>query len=167
MALAGCSGGGRDGGAAPPDRSPASGGATASSPAPAGPEGPDGAPGCRPASPVAPYGGDGLPEVRATGGGIEARGLLMSPKGWPPLKARQELKIVWRVTGEGPLRVTATGPDGRDRPVAWGPESHGGSSFRRPGAEWGVGYRIDEPGCWRLGLARGGGTADAWLRVAA
>src|SRR5690606_33226988 len=135
VVLAGCSGSEDDGGTAPPARSPGAAGAS-SGPA-AGPGGPDGAPGCRPASPVARYGGDGRPEVRATGRGIRARGLLMSPKGWPPLRADQELKIVWRVTGEGPLRAAATGPDGRDRPITWGPESHGGSSFQRPGQEWG------------------------------
>ncbi|MGP4026825.1 hypothetical protein [Actinomadura sp. 3N407] len=163
LAAAGCSAGGRDGGAAPPDRSPETAGATAAT----GPQGPDGAPGCRPASPVAPYGGDGLPEVRATGNGIRARGLIMVPGGYPPLRAGRELKIVWRVTGSEPLRATTTGPDGRDRPVLWGPERHGGSSYHRPGDEWGVGYRLDEPGCWRLRLTRGTGSADAWLRVAA
>ncbi|TDC69478.1 hypothetical protein E1200_08420 [Actinomadura sp. GC306] len=160
LAVAGCSGDGRGGGTAPPGTAPAS-----AAPAAAGPSGPDGAPGCRPASPVAPYEGDGLPEIRATGHGIRASGLLMSATGHP-VRADQELKIVWRVTGDGPLRAAATGPDGREREPAWGPEPHGGSSFQRPGSEWGVGYRIDEPGCWRLRLARGTGTADAWLRVA-
>ena len=165
-AAAGCAGGDDD--AATAGRTPgnAGTGSTTSATGAAGPEGPDGAPGCRPASPVAPHGGHGLPEIRATGDGIRAWGLMMSATGWP-VRAGKELKIVWRVTGDGPLRATATGPDGREHGPAWGPESHGGSNFDRPGEEWGIGYRIDEPGCWRLRLARGTGTADAWLRVAA
>ncbi|WP_433467851.1 hypothetical protein [Spirillospora sp. CA-128828] len=108
-----------------------------------------------------------MPEVRGTGHGIRAWGLMMPGKRYPPLRAGQDLKIVWRVTGSGPLRLTASDPGGRERAVVWGPEKHGGSSFRRPGEEWGSGYRLDEPGCWRLRLARDTGAADVWLRVAA
>ncbi|MEU8804674.1 hypothetical protein [Spirillospora sp. NPDC048819] len=158
LAAAGCSAAGQDDAA--PSASPSGTGAAA-----AAPRGPDGAPGCRPESPVAPY--DGIAEVRATGHGIRASGLIMAPGGYPPLRASRELKIVWRVTGSGPLRATTTGPGGRDHPVLWGPEEHGGSTYRRPGDEWGVGYKLDEPGCWRLRLIRGAASADAWLRVAA
>lgn len=162
IAVTGCSAGGRDDGAAPSTRPPAS---------TTGPAGPDGAPGCRPASPVAPYGAadfaDGMPEVRGTGHGLQAWGLMMPQKRYPPLRAGQVLKIVWRVTGTGPLRLTASDPGGREHDVSWGPEAHGDSSFKRPGDEWGAGYRLGEPGCWRLRLARGAATADVWLRVAA
>lgn len=161
LLAAGCSSGGRDADGAPPAPSPG----TASAAATGAPQGPDGAPECRPASPIAPYDGDSFPEVRATGHGIRAWGLMMPRKGYPPLRADQELKVVWRVTGSGPLSATATGPDGRDRPLAWGPEPHDGSSYKRPGDEWGVGYRLDDPGCWHMRLTRGSDTADVWLRV--
>ncbi|MEU8124208.1 hypothetical protein AB0C21_36315 [Spirillospora sp. NPDC049024] len=108
-----------------------------------------------------------MPEVRGTGHGIRAWGLMMPQDRYPPLRAGRDLKIVWRVTGSGPLRLTSVDPRGRERPVVWGPEPHGGSSFQRPGQEWGAGYRIGEPGCWRFRVLRGGGTADVWLRVAA
>lgn len=85
----------------------------------------------------------------------------------PPVRTGEDVKIVWRVTGSGPLRLPATGPDRRAHPLVWGPESHGGSSYDRPGEEWGAGYRFTRPGCWRLRAVRGGATADVWLRVAA
>ncbi|MCQ0004941.1 hypothetical protein [Actinomadura madurae] len=106
-----------------------------------------------------------MPEVRGTGRGLQAWGLMMTRERYPPLRAGQDLKIVWRVTGSGPLRLTAFDPGGAEHDVVWGPEAHGGSSFERPGDEWGAGYRLGEPGCWRLRLARGAATADVWLRV--
>jgi hypothetical protein len=105
--------------------------------------------------------------VRGTGHGLQAWGLIFSRKRYPPLRAGQELKIVWRVTGSGPLRLAVSDPGGAERALVWGPEPHGGSTYRRPGDEWGAGYRLDRPGCWRLRLARGAATADVWLRVTA
>ncbi|MFB9840476.1 hypothetical protein, partial [Actinoallomurus acaciae] len=54
---------------------------------------------------------------------------------------------------------------GRSRRLAWGPEAHGGSSYQRPGDEWGAGYRFDRPGCWDLHAVRGTATADVWIEV--
>jgi hypothetical protein len=115
-----------------------------------------GRPGCKPASPIA------ASEVPATSSDAEAWGLLF---GVP--KAGPELKIAWRMTGSGELHTTATSPKGTVVAPAWGPEAHGGSNWDRPGDEWGTGWVFDEPGCWRIHLARDSGSADVWLDVPA
>jgi hypothetical protein len=97
---------------------------------------------------------------------VELWGWLM-PTGPLPLRAGQDVKIVWRMTGTGDLRLTAWGPDGKARPLQWGPEKHSGSNFTKPGDEWGAGYHLAKPGCWRLHAARANGSADVWIRVAA
>ena len=123
---------------------------------------PPGAAGCRPASPVASA---GLPEVRGTAGTAQLYGLLFLEQPLP-VRVGDELKVVWRMTGTGPLAATATAPDGSAAPLAWGPEPHGGSSYDRPGDEWGVGYRFTQPGCWRLSFTRADSAGDVWLQVA-
>ena len=58
-----------------------------------------------------------------------------------PVRQGQETKIVWRMTGEGDVAMSATGPEGREAFPVWGPESHaGGSNWERPGDEWGSGW---------------------------
>ena len=107
--------------------------------------------------------GEGFPEVRGTAAGAELWGLLFV--GPPPLSRDKEIKIVWRMTGEGPLRVRATLPDGRTARLAWGPEQHGGSTWRRPGQEWGTGFVFPKAGCWKVELTRTSGSGHAWLLV--
>ncbi|MEU4243792.1 hypothetical protein [Actinoplanes sp. NPDC026619] len=80
--------------------------------------------------------------------------------------AGQEIKVVWRMTGAGDLTMTATGPDGIIRKPAWGPEAHGGSSYTRPGDEWGTGWIFPRSGCWTVNASRGSGRAHLVLRVA-
>ena len=75
------------------------------------------------------------------------------------------MKIVWRMTGTGPLRVDFTGPNGRGAPLVFGPESHPQSSYRRPGDEWGTGFRFTTPGCWHIRLMRDDTAGDAWIDV--
>lgn len=77
-----------------------------------------------------------------------------------------ELKIVWRMTGTGPLHVRFTAPDGRTQPLVFGPEAHGaGSTYRRPGDEWGTGFRFNVTGCWHIHLTRDDTSGDVWLNV--
>ncbi|RVX47750.1 hypothetical protein EDD27_10699 [Nonomuraea polychroma] len=108
--------------------------------------------------------GQGFPEVRGTAKGAELWGLLFA-KGPPPLPRGAEVKIVWRMTGEGPLQVKAELPDGTRARLAWGPEQHDGSSWRRPGQEWGTGFVFPKPGCWKIELTRTRGSGHAWLLV--
>jgi hypothetical protein len=71
----------------------------------------------------------------------------------------EEIKIVWRVTGEGDVSVQALGPDGSTLPPVWGPEGHIGSNWDRPGDEWGTGWVFPEPGCWSIEVERGDAVA--------
>ncbi len=83
----------------------------------------------------------------------------------PPVVG-QSVKIVWRVTGSGPLRVVFRDPTGARHPLEFGPERHGASTFRRPGGEWGTGFAFDAPGCWTIQVRRTGTSATVGLRVA-
>jgi hypothetical protein len=125
-----------------------------------------GAAGCRPASPIRPARGSGsLHEVQGTSRNAQLWGLLMPQFRYPPLRAGQDVKIVWRMTGSGDIRLSVTGPDGEPRRLVFGPDAHGGSTYERPGEEWGAGYRFTEPGCWHLRAVRGSSVADVWLAV--
>jgi len=104
-------------------------------------------------------------EVRGTTRSGTLWGLLLGPGAVPP-RAGDELKIVWRMTGQGPLRVRFTAPDGKPKPLAFGPEAHrGASSYQRPGDEWGTGFRFTTPGCWHIRLTRSNNVGDVWLDV--
>ncbi|TXK43198.1 hypothetical protein [Nonomuraea sp. C10] len=105
---------------------------------------------------------DGFAEVRGTSEDAELWGLLFAEV---PFEAGAEVKIVWRMTGDGPLKVSATGPGGKRAKLVW-LEDHGGSNWRRPGYEWGTGWVFPAPGCWKVELSRTRGSGHAWLRVA-
>jgi hypothetical protein len=123
-----------------------------------------GRPGCRPPSPITR--GAGFPEVEGTGKQVQLWGLIMAEGPDDPLHVNEQVKIVWRITGTGELRLTSTAPDGGTRPLQWGPDEHLSSTYRRPGQEWGAGYLFDQPGCWRLQAIRGSATANVWLNIA-
>ncbi|MCA2221099.1 hypothetical protein [Nonomuraea aurantiaca] len=106
--------------------------------------------------------GDGFPEVRGASQDAEVWGLLFAPV---PFKRGKEVKIVWRMTGEGPLKVTAALPDGTRAKPTFGPEQHGSSSWRRPGEEWGTGFVFPKAGCYRVDLTRTHGSGHLWLPV--
>ena len=114
--------------------------------------------------------GRGLPAQTATGSytGVRvpaAQGSVRALSfGATPATVGERLKIVWRVTGSGPLRVTFRDPDGRSAPIE-GPTPHTASNFRAPGKEWGTVFTFDAPGCWTIGLARAG--TRATVRIAA
>src|SRR5262245_49493065 len=83
-----------------------------------------------------------------------------------PFPTRHEVKIVWRMTGSGSPRFSATGPTGEDPDaLQWGPEEHLDSTWNRPGDEWGTGFRFTEAGCWRITVRRGEGSGSIWVRV--
>ncbi|MFD8495162.1 hypothetical protein [Amycolatopsis sp. NPDC059657] len=70
------------------------------------------------------------------------------------ITAGVETKIVWRITGTGPARFSATGPDFQAVGPTWGPEGHGGSTLDVPGEEWGTGFAFPTRGCWTIHVAR-------------
>ena len=81
-------------------------------------------------------------------------------------RAGDEEKIVWRVTGTGPLVATAIGPDAQHHGPIWGPAEHLSSTWNRPGQEWGTGFVFPTPGCWDLRARRGATKGDVWIVVA-
>lgn len=103
---------------------------------------------------------EGAFEADASGGEVNA--LVF---GSLPPRTDSELKIVWRVTGDGELTVSAERPDGSAGVLTFGPEAHPASNFDRPGDEWGTGFLFDVPGCWHLDVRRGAVHARVPIRV--
>lgn len=128
------------------------------------PIGPLGAPGCDPASPMAD--GAGFPEIQGTPteGDASVFGLVMMA-GSTDFRVGIDVKIVWRMTGDGDLSAQLFDPDGAPEPLSWGPESHLSSTYTRPGREWGVGLVFDTPGCWELKLSTDTTAASVWMSV--
>jgi hypothetical protein len=116
------------------------------------------APGCDDATPIIES------EVIGVATDATIYGLLF-PTSPLPIRTGDELKIVWRMTGHGDLSVTYESPDGDPASLTFGPEAHGGSSYDRPGDEWGTGFKFDEPGCWHIHLERTEGVGDVWIEV--
>lgn len=122
-----------------------------------------GKPDCHPPSDVG--GISGVPELHGAGDGIQMWGLVMAAEPFARLRVHEDVKIVWRITGRGPLHLSSIDPSGRTHRLQWGPDWHLSSNYHRPGQEWGAGYRFGTAGCWTLRAVRGHATADAWVRV--
>jgi hypothetical protein len=127
------------------------------------PIGPLGAAGCAPASPIV----DGLPEIQGTPTSSETSlyGWIMPTSEGPTIRTNAELKVVWRMVGEGDLVATLVAPDGTEGPILWGPDAHGSSNYERPGREWGTGLLFTTTGCWELKLATDTTAASVWFDV--
>ena len=41
----------------------------------------------------------------------------------------------------------------------------GESNYRRPGDEWGTGFRFTGSGCWHIHLTRDDTSGDVWLNI--
>ncbi len=118
-----------------------------------------GAPHCHPQSPITSS-TLGIPEVRGTtSGNTELWALLFQS-----LVAKQEVKIVWRMTGNGDMQVVAQGPYGESVRPKW-LTPHDGSNWNRPGAEWGTGFILPGSGCWDFHVSRGDASGDVWVLV--
>jgi hypothetical protein len=118
-------------------------------------------PSCLTASPV--YLESQGPVVRATSGpSFRVAGLIQSGSVPPRIG---DVKIVWRVTGDGSLSLQSTGPDGHRGTLSFGPEVHGGSSFEEPGTEWGSGFNFDSAGCWTILVTRGQRSSAVTLAI--
>jgi hypothetical protein len=73
-------------------------------------------------------------------------------------------KIIWRMTGTGPLRIVALSPTGQRINPVWGPDRHTSSSWTgHPGKEWGTGWFFWQAGCYRIHATRGRTTGDLWF----
>lgn len=82
-----------------------------------------------------------------------------------PIRQGDEVKIVWRITGTGDLVVRVSDPAGADHKLSFGPDRHDGSTYTRPGNEWGIGVVFDLAGCWHIEFQRQNWTGDAWLLI--
>jgi hypothetical protein len=116
--------------------------------------------------PLGVSGGGNPPETKGNGvHGASLYGLVMARR--LPLRVGEQIKIVWRMTGRGPLLATAMSPSGAPTPLTFGPDEHSGSNYQRPGDEWGTGYLFTKPGCWHLHFARDDTQADVWFAIVA
>ena len=118
---------------------------------------------CQRPSPTDKAPGVGGPEVIGHGTGAHLWGLIQAR--FPLVAGPTVVKIVWRMTGRGPLKLAVSDSHGHRIPLVWGPDIHGASNYARPGQEWGAGYRFEQPGCYRLTARRTEGSAEVWLRV--
>jgi hypothetical protein len=116
---------------------------------------------CEPPSPPAvTMGFADFRDVRGTAPGGELWALTQPL----PLPSGRELKIVWRMTGSGDLRLEARHPDGT-RVLPRFLTFHGGSSWSRPGDEWGSGFTFPKAGCWEVQATRDSVTGRIWFVV--
>ncbi len=116
-----------------------------------------GQPGCSPPSRT-----DVSNEVEGTSSNAELWALLFAPT---PIHAGDQVKIVWRMTGSGAFHVSGTDAAGTTAPLTFGPDGPRGSSWTRPGDEWGTGFVFPSAGCWDMHAVRDTLTGDVWLRV--
>jgi hypothetical protein len=116
-----------------------------------------GQPGCNPPSPV----GAG-PEVEGTSPTAELWALVFAT---PPIHHGDDVKIVWRMTGSGGFRIVGTGPAGTPARLTFGPDGPRGSTWTRPGDEWGTSFVFPSAGCWDMHVARDTTSGDVWLFV--
>jgi hypothetical protein len=98
-------------------------------------------------------------------GGLQLWGLL-EPQNGMPVRSGTSVKIVWRMTGAGALGLIAIGPVGQELLPDFGPELHNGSSWTRPGDEWGSSFTFPTPGCWDVRLTRTTVTGHVWMVIA-
>lgn len=117
--------------------------------------GPPGRPGCAPASPSS--GSD----VFGTAAGTQLWALMLSSLDGVVGKDK---KIVFRMTAHVPQVFYAVSPDGRRIDADWF-QVHAGSTWQRPGFEWGAGFTFDAPGCWRIHAGTWPAQGDIWLVV--
>ncbi len=117
--------------------------------------------GCRPVSPSGAFAG----EVYGTATGGTVWAWFMA--GYPP-KAGIEDKTIWRLDGPGASGAPTfalVGPGNQTGRLNWGPEMHIGSTWNRPGVEFGTGLLFPSAGCWNVHVAVGQLTGDVYVVV--
>ena len=107
-----------------------------------------------------------FPEIQGT---MRSDGEMWALLFFDKAHAKEDEKIVWRITGSGKqFSVQARHDDGTVIFPIWGPDDHGqGSNWERPGNEWGTGFNFPQPGCWTLTATRGTTTGEIRLDVLA
>ncbi len=106
-----------------------------------------------------------FPEIQGT---MSTKGEMWALLFFDKAYAKEDLKIVWRITGSGKqFTVQARNEDGTIVFPTWGPDDHGSSTWERPGYEWGTGFNFPQPGCWTLTATRGTTKGEIRLDVLA
>jgi hypothetical protein len=104
-----------------------------------------------------------FPEIQGT---MKSEGQVWALLFFDTAYANEDKKIVWRITGSGEeFHAQAQNENGKVILPIWGPDYHGGSSWERPGQEWGTGFNFPEPGCWTITVTRGETTGEIVLDV--
>src|ERR1700730_13450156 len=104
-------------------------------------------------------------EVRGTAStGVEIWGLILGPL---PLRVGTDTKVVIRMTGGGEPVIYSDGPSGLQVAPDQGPRVHAGSSWNRPGDEWGTFFTWPSAGCWNIRVLRSPGWGYIPLAVGA
>ncbi|MFF5070879.1 hypothetical protein ACFY2R_06630 [Micromonospora olivasterospora] len=101
--------------------------------------------------------GTGLAEVAGTPGVFWALLFIDGAE----LRAGRLTKIAFRITGHGDLTLAAEGPDGARVEPADVTGHTGGSTWQRPGDEWGSQWTFPTAGCWTVRAERTDGTRAA------
>src|SRR5215468_4952198 len=110
-------------------------------------------------SPSTAWGG----EVRGrANSGLEVWGLILGPL---PLQAGRSTKVVIRMTGTGQPVIYADGPSRAQIGPDVGPESHTGSTWHRPGDEWGTFFTFTAAGCWNVRVLRMSSRGDIPIAI--
>jgi hypothetical protein len=94
-----------------------------------------------------------FPEIQ---GMMKSKGEMWALLFFDTAHANEDKKIVWRITGTGEeFHAQAQNENGKVILPIWGPDYHGGSTWNRPGQEWGTGFNFPEPGCWTITVTQG------------
>lgn len=116
---------------------------------------------CQPPSSPGAFAGE--VQGTATGGTVWAWFM----QAYPP-QAGTEDKTIWRLSGPGIASLptfTLIGPAGAAGRLDWGPSAHLGSTWNRPGDEYGTGLLFPVPGCWDVHVSVGQVTGDVYIVV--
>lgn len=102
----------------------------------------------------------GLSEIQGT---MRSDGELWALLFFGRARANEEVKIVWRITGNGQFSAEATHEDGTIISPIGDPKAHSASNWERPGLEWGTRFTFPRTGCWTLtGVL---GTTNGEIRI--
>ena len=108
-----------------------------------------------------------FPEIQGT---MKSEGELWALLFFDGATSNTDLKFAWRIASSGAgidFHAQAHNENGKIILPIWGPEYHGGSSWQRPGIEWGTGFNFPEPGCWTITITSGASTGEIYLDVMA
>lgn len=104
-----------------------------------------------------------FPEIQGT---MKSGGEMWALLFFDTAYANEDEKIVWRITGSGEeFHAQAQNENGKVILPIWGPDYHGGSTWERPGQEWGTGFNFPESGCWKITVTRGATAGEITLDV--